>query len=126
MGALTLALVTLSVVLLSTAGIYALMSFTVSQRRREIGIRTALGADPYRILRSIFSRAAVQLAIGVALGLGVAALLENLTGGEVMNGRGAVLLPAVSLLMMSVGLLAALGPARRGLEVQPTEALREQ
>lgn len=126
MGALTLALVTFSVVLLSTAGIYALMSFTVSQRRREIGIRTALGADPYRILRSIFSRAAGQLAIGVALGLGVAALLENLSEGELLNGQGAVLLPVVSLLMLTVGLLAALGPARRGLEVQPTEALREQ
>lgn len=103
-----------------------MFSVFVSQRRREIGVRTALGADPYRILRSIFSRAVIHLAIGVALGLGVAALLENLTEGELMNGKGVVLLPVVSVLMMAVGLLAAVEPARRGLEVQPTEALREQ
>jgi putative ABC transport system permease protein len=126
MGALALALVTLSAVLLSTAGIYALMSFTVSQRRREIGIRTALGADPQRILWSIFSRAVGQLAIGVAVGLGAAALLEKLSDGELMRGNGAVLLPLISVLMMAVGLLAAVEPAQRGLRVQPTEALREQ
>jgi ABC-type lipoprotein release transport system permease subunit len=43
-----------------------------------------------------------------------------------MGGQWAVLLPIVSVFMMSVGLLAALGPARRGLRIQPTEALREQ
>ncbi len=126
MGTLALAIETLSVVLLSSAGIYALMSFTVSQRRREIGIRTALGADPGRLLRSIFSRAARQLAIGVAVGLAAAALVENLTGGALMNGNGAVLLPAVAVLMTAVGLLASVGAAKRGLRVQPTEALREQ
>ena len=66
--------ITLSVLMLSSAGIYALMSFTVSQRRKEIGIRIALGADWKRIVASIFSRAFLQLAAGAALGaaLGVA------------------------------------------------------
>lgn len=126
MGALALAIVTLSVVLLSSAGIYALMSFTVSQRRREIGIRTALGADAGQLLRSIFSRAAGQLAIGVLVGLAAAAAVEKLTRGGLMNGNGVVLLPAVAALMTAVGLLASVGAARRGLRVQPTEALREQ
>lgn len=102
------------------------MSFTVSQRRREIGIRTALGADPQRLLWSLFSRAAGQLAIGVVLGLGAAALLENLSEGELLGGKGPVLLPVVSVLMLAVGLLAAIEPAQRGLRVEPTEALREQ
>jgi predicted permease len=124
MGAMAIALVTLSVLLLSATGIYALMSFTVTQRRREIGIRTALGAHPHRILGSIFSRALVQLAIGVVLGALAAALLDRLTGGELGGGEGAVLLPAVAVIMMVVGLLAAVGPARRGLRIQPTEALR--
>jgi putative ABC transport system permease protein len=122
----TLGLVALSVLLLSAAGIYALMSFTVAQRRKEIGIRAALGADPRRILRSIFSRALGQLAIGIVAGILAAALLDRLAEGELMGGKEAILLPLVAALMTAVGLLAALGPARRGLRVQPTEALKEQ
>ena len=124
MGALAIGLITLSVLLLSAAGIYSLMSFTVARRRREIGIRSALGAGPHRILGSIFARALAQLAVGVAVGLAAAALLERLTGGDLMNGEGIVLLPTVSMLMMAVGLIATFGPARRGLRIQPTEALK--
>jgi ABC-type lipoprotein release transport system permease subunit len=58
-------LVILTALLLSAAGIYAMMSFTVSQRRKEIGIRAALGADAGQLLRSIFARAALQLAAGI-------------------------------------------------------------
>ncbi|HEU0078459.1 MAG TPA: FtsX-like permease family protein, partial [Longimicrobiaceae bacterium] len=124
-GVLTLGVVgvTLSVLLLSAAGIHALMSFVVARRRREIGIRTALGAHPRRILASIFSRALRQLALGVAVGclLGGALLL----GDGSSPGRAAAVLAVVAALMLGVGLLAALGPARRGLRIQPMEALRE-
>ena len=123
-GGWGLALLTLSVLLLSAAGIYALMSFTVTQRRREIGIRAALGAEPLRLLASIFARALRQLTIGVAVGIGVAALLDWGTAGEFTGGEGAVLLAGVAAFMIIVGLLAAVGPARRGLRIQPTEALR--
>jgi hypothetical protein len=118
--------VALSVLLLSAAGSYALMSFTVSQRRKEIGIRMALGADRKRIVAGIFSRAFAQLAVGAALGAGCAALLERASGGDLMRGNAPVVLAVVALLMMAVGTLAALGPARRSLRIQPTEALREQ
>ncbi|HEV2130048.1 MAG TPA: FtsX-like permease family protein, partial [Longimicrobiaceae bacterium] len=124
--ALVVGLVLLSVFLLSAAGIYALMSFTVTRRRREIGIRSALGAHPRRLLASIFSRAAGQLAIGAVVGLGVAALLDRFSGGEFTGGAGAVVLPAVVAIMLAVGLVAALGPARRALRIQPMEALREE
>jgi predicted permease len=124
--ALVLTMVTLSVLLLSAAGIYALMSFTVLQRRKEIGIRAALGAHPRRLLGSIFSRALGQLALGLGVGLSAAALLDLTTGGELMAGKGTLLLPAVAALMFVVGLLAALGPARRGLRIQPSEALRAE
>jgi hypothetical protein len=117
--------VMLSVLLLSAAGIYAMMSFTVARRRREIGIRSALGADPRRVLTGIFARASAQLGIGVAAGLIVAAALDWASPG-MLGERGVILLPAVSAVMIVVGLLAALGPARRGLAVQPTEALREE
>jgi predicted permease len=115
-----------SVLLLSAAGIYAMMSFTVARRRREIGIRSALGADPRRILTGVFARASAQLGAGIAVGLAIAAAFEWIGPGGTMSGRGHVLMPAVSALMLVIGLIAALGPARRGLAVQPTEALREE
>jgi len=122
---LVVTLIVVSVLLLSAAGIYALMSFTVAQRRKEIGIRAALGAEPHRLLRSIFARAAVQLAIGVGIGLAAVALLDTAEGGTLLAGKSAVLLPVVSGLMAAAGLLATVGPARRGLRLEPTQALRE-
>ncbi|HEV3484229.1 MAG TPA: FtsX-like permease family protein [Vicinamibacterales bacterium] len=120
--------VTVSVLLLSAAGIYAMMSFTVTKRRREIGIRAALGADPRRVLMGIFGRAAAQIGAGVAAGLALAAVLARLggDGGGLVGGSGHILLPTVAVVMFIVGILAAVGPARRGLAVQPTEALREE
>jgi putative ABC transport system permease protein len=125
MGAWAITLVTVSVLLLSAAGIYALMSFTVTRRRREIGIRAALGADPRRILASVFSRAMGQLAVGLALGVALATLLAPAMQDGDSRGFPAFI-PAVALLMLVVGLLAALGPARRGLRIHPMEALREE
>jgi ABC-type antimicrobial peptide transport system permease subunit len=118
--------VTISVLMLSSAGIFALMSFTVSQRRKEIGIRIALGADRKRIVASIFSRAFLQLAGGAMVGAALAIVFERGSGGVMMGGNAAVVLPAVALVIMTVGFLAALGPARRSLRIEPTEALREE
>jgi hypothetical protein len=115
-----------SVLLLSAAGIYAMMSFTVARRRREIGIRAALGADARRILGGIFRRAAGQLAAGVAVGLAVAATLDWAGDGALTGGNSLLLLPTVVGLMTLVGLVAAVVPARRGLAVQPVEALRDE
>ena len=129
-GLLFIALVTLavtgSVLLLSAAGIYAMMSFTVASRRREIGIRSALGAAPQRVLSGILKRAGAQLGAGVLGGLLLAELAIRAGGGSFLRGEGVLLLPTVGVLMTAIGLLAALGPARRGLAVQPTEALREE
>jgi ABC-type antimicrobial peptide transport system permease subunit len=102
------------------------MSFTVSQRRKEIGIRMALGADRKRIVASIFSRALLQLAAGAALGAALAVVFERGSGRVMMGGNAMVVLPAVALVIIAVGFLAALGPARRSLRIEPTEALREQ
>lgn len=119
------ALVTLSVLLLSAAGIYALMSLTIARRRREIGIRAALGAGPRRVLVSILSRAAGQIGIGIVIGVGMDVSLM-LAGDTGMSGRAVVLLLSVTALMTAVGLIAALGPARRALAIQPTEALKAE
>ena len=122
--AVGVAAVTLSVLLLSATGIYAMMSFTVAGRRREIGIRTALGADGGRVLAGVFARAGAQLGAGVLVGLVLAAAVNQATGGSQLGNNILLLFPAVALVMISVGLLSAIGPARRALNVQPTEALR--
>jgi putative ABC transport system permease protein len=115
-------LVTMSVLLLSAAGIYALLSFTIAQRTREIGIRVALGAHPRPLLFSIFGRVLRQLGLGVLVG--------SLVSAGVFSGAGfglvlaASLLVAVAAIMLAVGLMAALGPAQRTLRMQATEALR--
>jgi predicted permease len=123
-GALGMALVTGSVMLLSAAGIYALMSFAVTRRRKEIGIRLALGADRGRILRAVFSRGALQLGAGVAIGVMASGWIDAAMDGQLMGGRAAIIVPLVCAIMVTVGLLAALGPARRGLRIDPTEALK--
>ena len=122
----TIALTMLSVMVLSAAGIYSLMSFTIARRRREIGIRSALGADPARMLVGIFSRAFAQLGAGAAVGMAGAVGLEQVLEGEMFQGQGAVILPIVAVFMMLTGLLAAIGPARQGLRIDPTEALRAE
>ncbi|HET9706543.1 MAG TPA: hypothetical protein VFP85_21030, partial [Vicinamibacterales bacterium] len=68
---------------------------------------------------------ASQLGLGVLVGAVIAALLDAMSGGEALGGIGAVTLPAMSATVVVVGLIAALGPARRGLQIQPTVALRE-
>ena len=117
-----IALVTASVLLLSAAGIYALMSFTVAQRTREIGIRTALGAHPRRVMLDVFGRAVWQVAAGVLLGsmLSGAALVAVGLG----LASAAPLLLAVAVIMGLVALMAAFGPARRASRIQAIEALR--
>jgi len=121
-----LAIVTLSVLVLSAAGLYALMSFTVTRRRREIGIRTALGARPGRLLASIFARALWQIAAGVAVGVTAALVLHRTLNIEVEGGWHIPgILPAAAIFIMTIGLLAAAGPGRRAVRVDPTEALRD-
>jgi predicted permease len=119
-------LVTLSVLLLSAAGISAMMSFAVTRRYREIGIRLALGASRRQVLQGIFSRSALQLALGLAVGVALAVLLERLSGGELMRGQHRVLVPLVAALVIAAGLLATAGPARQALRVRPMEALRQE
>jgi hypothetical protein len=123
MVALGLAIVTASVILLSAAGIYSMMAFTVERRRREIGIRLALGADHAHVVRGIFSRALGQLAIGVVAGAVFAPVLLMADGPLTMAKW--LTLVVVSALVLLTGLLASVGPTRRSFRIQPIEALRE-
>jgi putative ABC transport system permease protein len=122
----TITIVMGSVIALAAAGMYALMSFTVARRRREIGIRAALGANRNRLLAGIFARVFAQLGAGAGLGLLMAVGLERVMEGQMFPGPGAFIFPTVVVVMMVIGALAALGPARKGLSIQPIEALREE
>lgn len=124
---LLLAFVCGTAIVLSGAGLYALMSFTVSQRTREIGIRTALGARPQRILVAIGRRAFLQLAAGIAAGaaLGIGLFYALLPAYVPAGPDLALTLAACSGFMLLVGLLACLGPTLRGLRIQPVEALKD-
>ncbi|MGH7483754.1 MAG: ABC transporter permease [Longimicrobiales bacterium] len=115
-----IALVVAITLLLSLAGIYAVMSFTVTQRTREIGIRIALGADRRRLIVEIFKRPLAQIALGIVVGAG---MLVALWGG-VPSAEGVALILASVALMVAAGVLACLLPTRRALAIQPTQALK--
>ena len=106
-----LLVVMLSILLISCAGIFSLMSFNVTQRRREIGIRSALGANPRRVLVSVMVRSVKQLGIGVLVGLSVAAAIPEINIADALIQRDMRLLMGVAVLMVTVGMLAAAGPA---------------
>ena len=113
-------LVSFIVLLLSATGIHSLMSFTVSRRTREIGIRVALGASRALIVRGIFSRAFLQISAGVVIGTGLAALVG------IGSTRQLLLVVAADGLMLVVGILACAVPLARALRIDPTEALRAE
>jgi cell division protein FtsX len=112
--------------LLSTTGVYAMMSFTATQRTREIGIRTALGAPAARIVGAIFARAMTQLGLGTIIGLGIGYLAADgpfaLSRGLFTDGPGVAL--GVAALIIAMGLVACGRPMRRALSIEPTVALR--
>ena len=122
--------------LLSLAGIYAVLSFTVAKRTREIGVRVALGASRRRVIADIFRRPLVQVACGVVVGgllIGVVGhLLSGWTPDTSMSESTPVgLTPAqiasliaYTVFMFGVCMLACIVPTRRALRVEPTEALR--
>jgi predicted permease len=123
--ALALSSILVAVLLFSAAGVYSLMSFAVSRRRREIGIRAALGASSMDVLRSVFSRVAAQVGVGVLLGVPAAMLISPDVDAAVA-ARLTMVTPAVALIMVAVGVAAAYGPARRSLRIQPAEAVRAE
>jgi putative ABC transport system permease protein len=123
--AMTVAIgVNVLILMLSAAGLFALMSVAVIRRTREIGIRLAIGANPRAVLAALFKRAATQVGVGIIIGnILVVVVLFKLF--EEMNATTAALPMAIaSLIMATVGFCACFLPARRALRVQPTEALR--
>ena len=110
LGAITIGAVTGSLLLLSAAGLYALMAFTVAQRRREIGIRSALGAQPGQLVAAVFRRAFWQIGAGSAAGMLAAYLAGRYVPIEQIGGLPIPgILPGAAAFMLLVGVLAVAG-----------------
>jgi hypothetical protein len=119
-------LVSAVAVTLSLAGIYAAMSFAVSRKTREIGIRVALGASRPRIIRSIFRRPLTQVGMGLVLGGLFIGVFAQLATGNVFTPERLAFLASYMVGASAVCLLACILPTRRALAVEPTEALRAE
>ena len=127
LSAILLALFAVTTVLLAAMGLFGVLSQLVTARRREIGVRVALGARGAQIVASVAAQAAAVTGIGIGVGLVVALLLSQLMTTLVfgITTRDPVTFIAVPLVLAAVAAAAALVPARSAASVDPMQALRE-
>jgi putative ABC transport system permease protein len=123
-----LTLFAMTATLIATCGIYGLMAYAVTQRRREIGVRMALGADRRDVIRLVLTRALRIVVAGLIVGLAGAAavtrVLQTFLFG--VTPTDPITFMIVTLLLMTVGLMAAWLPARRATRIDPCAALRAE
>jgi len=111
---------------LAAVGIYGVVSYGVTQRTREIGVRIAIGAEPGSVLRLVLGQAVVMAATGVGIGV-VLALVSAKTISAMLYGvgpRDPIVLGGVSIFLVLIALIAALAPAVRAARIDPVQAIR--
>jgi ABC-type antimicrobial peptide transport system permease subunit len=111
---------------LAAAGIFAVISYSVSRRTHEIGIRVTLGASPASVMRLVLAESVrlvlIGLGIGIPIALGLGRFISNLLYG--VRAADPTTFTCVAFLLIAVGTLAAYLPARRAVRVDPLIALR--
>jgi putative ABC transport system permease protein len=127
-GAALLSCFGLLALVLAIVGIYGVISFSVNQRIRDIGIRMALGAAPLQILKEVLTDGVALVGAGVAAGIGCALLVTKLLGTFLfgVSTTDPLTFAAVSLLLAAVALAACYFPARKATRVLPSTALRHE
>jgi len=112
---------------LAGVGLYGVMSFGVAQRRREFGIRAAIGADPARIVRLLLGQGLGTAAIGIVFGAVMSGFALRLLQPLLFDAPGFLLMPvaAAAVLLLVVALVAMFGPAVRAAGTSPTIALTD-
>jgi putative ABC transport system permease protein len=115
-------------VLMVVAGLYGVLAQVVSYRRREIGLRMALGATPRKILTMVLRQGSVMVVTGLVVGLVAAVFVTKLLKDFLyrVNAVDPWTYIGVAVLLLIVGSVAALVPARRAAAVEPMQALREE
>jgi predicted permease len=125
---LLLVLFATAATLIATCGLYGLMAYAVAQRRREIGVRMALGAERRDVLRLVLVRALRIVVAGLIVGLagaaGLTRVLQTFLFG--VTPTDPIAFTSVTLLLLAVGLVAAWLPARRAARIDPWSALRAE
>jgi putative ABC transport system permease protein len=114
--------------LLASIGIYGVLAHQVSQRRREIGIRMALGSDAMRVVRLVLREGLILVGVGLAGGLLGAVALRRFIASELyaVNALDPIVIGAVTVVLALASLLACFAPARRAARVSPLVALTDQ
>jgi macrolide transport system ATP-binding/permease protein len=112
---------------LASVGLYGIMAYSVNQRRREIGVRMALGADQESVSLLVLRQGMTVVLSGVAVGVGVALLLGRVLSRFLYGVSGSDLLSigGASLVLLVVAVIACYLPARSASRVDPLVALRE-
>jgi len=118
----------LAALAIAIAGIYGLLSYSVSQRTREFGVRIALGSPQSKVLWLVLRHALILLAVGVAAGIAVAVAASSVMRAFIYGFRGYDIFTvfAVAAILALCGLAASYIPARRAAAVNPIEALRTE
>jgi putative ABC transport system permease protein len=113
---------------LAAIGIYGVLSYLVDQRRRELGIRVALGAQPSSILGLVLRQGSIAVGIGLIVGIGGAFALTRLLSNLLyqVSATDPLVFGGVAAGLILVALVAMLVPARRATRVDPLEALRHE
>ena len=127
LGLVLLTAFSIAALVLASAGVYAIAAYTVSARRREIGIRMALGAGRARVLRQIMRDGALPVLIGAAAGIAIQLWAAKLASSFVfgLDARAPLQLAGAAAVVIAAALTALALPARRAASVEPTVALRE-